>query len=92
MRNPQPPVTSDTPYLTPPQLAKRLGVSPDKVCVWIRRGELRAVNVADRPNGRPRWRIAPLDIATFEARRSAQPEAKSPRRCQKRDTEVTEFF
>ena len=44
-------------YVTPPRLAKRLAVSPEKVLGWIRRGELRAVDVADKQGGRPRWRI-----------------------------------
>lgn len=84
-------MTSDR-YLTPPQLARRLGVSPDKVVGWIRRGELRAVNVADRPTGRPRWRINPADVATFEARRTAQVAPKVQRGRRQQDTTVVEFF
>jgi hypothetical protein len=33
-------------YLTPPQLARENGVSPDKVHAWIRSGKLQAINVA----------------------------------------------
>ena len=44
--------------LTPPQVAKRLGVNPDKVLHWIRKGELHAVNVTVKPGGRPKYRIA----------------------------------
>jgi excisionase family DNA binding protein len=77
--------------LTPPQLAKRYGVSPDKVLTWIRAGELRAVNVASRPGERPRWLIDETDVAAFEARRAAQATARVPRRS-RRAEQVIEFF
>ena len=35
-------------------VAARLGINQTKVCGWIARGEMRAVNVADRPDGRAR--------------------------------------
>jgi len=78
--------------LTPPELAKRLGVSPEKILAWIASGELPAVNVALRLGGRPRWRIDPADVADFERRRSAQP---VPRRSRKRPIAagvVTAYF
>lgn len=34
-------MTINNEYLTPPAIAKRLGISPDRVIGWIRRGELR---------------------------------------------------
>ncbi len=34
--------------LTPPEVAKAWGISPEKVLAWIRSGELRAVNVATK--------------------------------------------
>jgi len=45
-------------YLTPPQVAKLLAVKHDKILSWIRTGELRAINLAARQGGRPRWRIS----------------------------------
>jgi len=77
--------------LTPPALARRYGVHPLKVLGWIRSGELRALNVAARPNGRPRWRITQQDIAEFEAGRAATPPPpkRQPRR---RALEVAEDF
>ena len=77
-------------YLTPPSLAQQYGVKPDKVLAWIARGELRAVNVANRIGGRPRWRISPEAIAEFENRRAAKPEVKRPRR--KRQTDVLDII
>src|SRR4051812_5843705 len=39
--------------MTPPQYAAKLGVSVEKVHGWIRRDELRAINVAAKLGGRP---------------------------------------
>jgi excisionase family DNA binding protein len=77
--------------VTPPQVAERLGVSADKVLLWIRSGELRAVNVATRLDGRPRWRVDLADLMAFEERRSAVP-ARSAPRCRKKQDAVIEFF
>jgi hypothetical protein len=76
--------------LTPPELARRWGVSPDKVLAWIRAKELRAINAALRSNGRPRYLIDELDIEDFERRRGVSPSVRSTRR--KRAQEVIEFF
>jgi len=62
--------------LTPPELARRYGVEPCKVIAWIRNGELRAMNVARRPNGRPRFLIDEDDVARFEQARSTKPEGQ----------------
>src|SRR4051794_24091311 len=43
-------------FLTPPEIAKVLRVSYEKVLGWIRRGELEAVDVGNKL--RPRYRIA----------------------------------
>lgn len=66
-------------YLSPPAIAKRYGIKPVKVLAWIAAGELVAVNVAERSNGRPRWRVSPEALADFERRRSSRPAAQ-PRR------------
>ena len=58
-------------WVTPPQFARQLGVSAEKVLLWIRNGELRAVNVADRLAGRPRWRLSPESIEEFLRRRQS---------------------
>lgn len=60
-------------WLTPPRLAKQLGVSCEKVLTWIRNGELRAINVAERLSGRPRWRISPAALEEFCKRRESSP-------------------
>lgn len=70
-----------TPYLTPPEIAKLLRVSHEKLIGWIRRGELAAVNVG---NGtRPRFRISQESLDAFLRRREVQPIPKAmPRRRQ----------
>jgi Helix-turn-helix domain len=70
-------------YMTPPAIAKRLGIKPSKVLAWIRRGELLAINVVDRLGGRPRWRISPAALAEFERMRQAVPEVRGTRRRRK---------
>ncbi len=61
-------------FITPNQLAKTLGVKPDKVLAWIHAGQLVAVNVAENPNGqRPRWRIDPDEVARFLKSRQNKP-------------------
>jgi excisionase family DNA binding protein len=77
--------------LTPPEVARLWGVSPDKVLGWIRSGELRAVNGATSAKGRPRWLIDRADLAAFEAARSARPTPPAPRR-RKATAGVIEFF
>ena len=78
--------------LTPPQVAKRLGVSADKVRAWIAKGELIATNVAKGSGGRPRYRVSETDLADFQRKRQpSKPPAPAPRR-KKKDPHVIEFF
>ena len=59
-------------YLTPPQIAKRLGVEVAKVRAWIRAGELKAMNAAVDVRGKkPRFKINPDEFEKFEAMRPA---------------------
>jgi hypothetical protein len=55
---------------TPPQLAKRWGITADKVCRWILAGELEAMNLATSlDGGKPRYKITAEAVEAFEARR-----------------------
>lgn len=80
--------------LTPPELAKQWGVSPDKVRAWILSGELEAIDISKNQGGRPRYLISQAAIEAFEACRSIQtPPEPSPRRTsQAGDEDVIEFF
>ena len=79
--------------LTPPKVAKRYGISPEKVVHWILTGELRAINVATNPNGlRPRYRIDEADLEDFERRRAVSGPAPKPTRRRQKPEGVTEYF
>lgn len=80
-----------TTFLKPADIAKALGVKLGKVHAWIRSGELPAVNTATRPDGRPRWRISPVDWEIFCSRRTSRPAVKPVTR--RRDpANVIQFF
>ena len=85
-------MTEHTPPHTPPEVAKRLRVSADKVRAWIAAGQLRAIDVSARPGiGKPRWRIHPTDLIAFENSRTARPPAKpKPRR--RKPADVIQYF
>ena len=77
--------------LTPPEIAERYRISPDKVRQWIESGQLRAVDVSVKPGtGRPRWRIHPADLIAFESSRTATPPVKPQRR--RKPANVVEYF
>jgi len=77
--------------LTPPGLARELGVSPEKIVGWIKRGELAAANLAATTSGRPRWSIARADVEIFLQRRAACP-GMPARRKRKASRDLIEFF
>jgi excisionase family DNA binding protein len=63
--------------MTVPEVAKFLRVRPDKVLSWVRSGRLRGYNVAEKENGRPKYRINPEDLAAFAQQRTiTQPAPK----------------
>ncbi len=69
-------------YLTPPEIAKLLRVSSEKVLGWIRKAELTAINVGD--GNRPRYRIRREDLDSFLRSREVQPPAPRTRRNHRR--------
>lgn len=66
--------------LTPPQLARRWGVAAEKVNALINSGQLKAVNLAVNPKGRPRYRIYVSEVERFEEARSTKPPIPKVRR------------
>jgi len=75
--------------LTPPQVAKQLGVNPDKIRYWIISGELKASNIALTRNKRPQYVISEADLAAFLERREVVPApavVRKPRRKLSEDT------
>jgi excisionase family DNA binding protein len=86
-------VSTDTPLhrgLTTRDAARLLRVSEDKIRVWIRSGELAAVNTAGPRSSKPRFVILPQAIERFAAARSPAAPAKTPRG-KKRITTVDYF-
>ena len=74
-------------------LKKRYGVGEHTVLGWIRRGDLKAINVARRAEGgRPKWRITQDAVDAFELLRGSQPEPTAPRRRRKKDDSIVEFY
>ena len=79
--------------LSPPEVARRLGVSHEKILTWIRYGELAAIEVSTRRGGRPRYRIDIADLAVFEQRRSVAGATEGgPRRRRRPVGDIIEFF
>ena len=77
----------DPEEITPPrgrtvrEFAALYRVSKSKVLRWIAAGELKAINIAERRDGKPRWVITPDAQAEFERDRTAgRPASKSSRR------------
>ncbi|MCA9185000.1 MAG: helix-turn-helix domain-containing protein [Planctomycetales bacterium] len=73
--------------MTPPEVARLLKVKPHKILAWIQSGELRAINVAAKLGGRPRYRVTVEDLRAFTSGRVVGPPPtvkRSPRRS-KRD-------
>lgn len=78
-------------YLRVASVAELFGVNVSKVIGWIRRGELRAVNIAARTSKRPRWRISSEAIEQFEHARSSVPSPPAARPHHKRGETVIPF-
>ena len=52
-------------WLTPPQVAKIMGVKPDKILYWIHTGQLPAVNVAKKEGVRPQYAVTATGLDVF---------------------------
>ena len=65
-------------FLSPPKLAKLLGVGESKVLHWIKSGVLPAFNLATGQLGRPRYRVAPDALQSFLESRKASPPLPAP--------------
>jgi excisionase family DNA binding protein len=80
-------------HLSPVAVARQLGVRDAKVVGWIKRGELRAANLASVTGGKPRYRISPEALREFLAGREVVPGGRpAVRRRRRKDESVIEFF
>jgi hypothetical protein len=50
-------------WFTPPVVAKRYGIKPERVIAMIRAGVIRAIDVASPGCRRPRFRIHEADLS-----------------------------
>jgi hypothetical protein len=79
-------------YLSPQDIATSRGINVLKPLTWIKTGELKAVNVATKAGGLPRWRISPAALEAFDAARAAIPQAPVTRRPRRKAGHVVEYF
>jgi excisionase family DNA binding protein len=61
------------PAYSVPQIAERLCVNRDKVLIWIKNGQLAAVDVSRAGGTLPRWRVLPEALDDFMKSRSSSP-------------------
>ena len=61
-------------------LCERFAVGEHTILGWIKRGELRAINVSRKQVGRPKWRITSEALEAFELARTASPPPSRTRR------------
>ncbi len=75
------------------EIAKRYGVTAATVLVWIRSGELRAMNVGRRAGAKkPRWRITAAALDAFETIRSASSTPAATPRRRRHPTDTIQFY
>jgi excisionase family DNA binding protein len=77
-------------FMTPPVVAKKLGVGVAKVHRWIQSGMLPATNVT--LSGRPKWRIDSNDLTQFIQTRQPVPRPVARRRKHKLQGGGKTFF
>jgi len=74
------------------EICERYGVSDNAVILWMRNGELWAINVGRRQGAKkPRWRISQESITAFKQSRTPTPPPPRGRR-KKRPVDVIEFY
>lgn len=78
--------------ITPPELARLWGVAAEKVNALINSGQLRAMNLAVDPKGRPRYRIYLTEVERFEESRTTQPPVPKQRRRRREVATGREYF
>lgn len=92
---PKAPSRSAAQWLTPPEIAVERRIRLSKVLAWIHAGELEAINYAESPCGRPRWRISRDALDAFDRARSSRNHVTppAPRRGRSRPTDnITQYF
>ena len=79
-------------WFTPPVVAKRYGIKPERVIAMIRAGLIRAIDISSPGSRRPRFRINEADLIAFEVSREVKPASKASSRKRRPKSDVIEFF
>jgi excisionase family DNA binding protein len=75
------------------QVAERFGVSIKTVLLWIKSGELRAVNCSrSLASKKPRYRVSQESLTEFELLRQAPTASTTRRRKRKQPNDVIQFY
>ena len=77
---------------TPNELARLLRVSPDKVRLWIKRGELSAIDTAPSHSRKPRFIVLPVHLEEFQQRRRVKTAAPKPARRRRQPVGEIDFY
>ncbi len=86
-------IDKDKQFFRPSEVADLLGIDRSKVVQFIKRGELRAIDISLTRSTRPRWRISRNDLESFLARRATSPPPKSRPKLRVRKTDdVIQFY
>lgn len=81
----------ETPYLSPPEIARRLRVRSHKVLGWIHSGRLRAIDISSG-HRRPRYRVHEADLAVYLESLVVHATPAPPRRRPQKDIDVIEYI
>jgi len=81
-----------SPMFTPPEIARRLRVKPERVIAWIRAGKLPAINVAQPGSRRPRFRISRESLEEYERTLAVHSPKPQPTPARTKLAEVIRFF
>lgn len=77
-----------TRFLSPVEVARQLGVTPERVRTWCDSGQL----IAFRPPGGKHLRISEDEVAAFIARNSTVQQSKQARKPKEAVSSSAEFF
>jgi len=79
------------PWLTVSDVARLVRVDVHTVLSWVKRGELRAVNVGSGRT-KPRYRISTDAFDLWQAARTVEPPVRNARRKRQPNQHVIEFY
>ena len=73
-------------------ICDRYHVGEHTVLGWIRRGELKAINVARSGSSRPKWRVTQESLDAFESLRTPAPPLPQTRRRKRQPLDVVDRY